>query len=79
MRSGDVRVSQFYEARTQLAARKEAVDKAKKTYDVLKRRFDGTVKTKKGTLLIEIKPFKQTQPPVITESKRKTKKYNWIY
>ena len=34
-------------------------------------RADGGTKT----VLIEVKPFKQTQPPIISESKRKSKKY----
>ena len=36
---------------------------------------DFTVKYKSKTELIEIKPFKQTQPPVITEGKKKSRKY----
>lgn len=39
--------------------------------------FTVKYKTKTGskTILVEIKPFKQTQPPVITEAKKKSRKY----
>jgi|688.fasta_scaffold1306715_2 hypothetical protein len=39
--------------------------------------FTARTQTPSGTktILIEVKPFAQTQPPVLTESKRKTKKY----
>jgi hypothetical protein len=39
--------------------------------------FTVNYKTARGSkiVLIEIKPYKQTQPPVITESKRKSRKY----
>ena len=39
--------------------------------------FTARTKTVNGTntILIEVKPFAQTQPPVLTEGKRKSKKY----
>lgn len=39
--------------------------------------FTAKLNTKEGmkTVLIEVKPAKQTQPPVLTEGKKKSKKY----
>lgn len=40
--------------------------------------FTVRIKTEKGTtktLLIEVKPYAQTKPPVITEGKKKSRKY----
>ena len=50
LRTGDTRVSQWYEARTQLAARKEVVAKAEETYKNLRERFEGISEEGKPTL-----------------------------